>query len=187
MIVPHSKSTALIARVAVVAFFAAIIGGPTVAGHVPGATPMAPGHNAVLVLPIMNPDRGKRQFVDKGCIACHAINGIGGHDAPNMDAHATMGFVNPFDFAAKIWNHAGAMISAQEEALGEQIYFTGEELADIIAFVHDHQSQHTFSEADLTSMARKMMDHQHGNTPAPKAHAKELGHHLTPDTPKHAD
>ncbi len=187
MFVPQSKPSTLIKRLAVVALFAAVIGGPVVAGHVPGAAPMAPGHNAVLVLPIMNPERGKRQFVDKGCIACHAINGIGGHDAPNMDAHATMGFVNPFDFAAKMWNHAGAMISAQEEALGEQIYFTGEELADIIAFVHDHHSQHTFSEADLTPRARKMMGHQHGNTPAPKAHAKELGHDHTPGMPKHAD
>ena len=108
---------------------------------------------------------------------------------PNMDDSGlpSVQGVNPFDFAAKVWNHAGAMISAQEEAMGEQIYFTGEELADIIAFVHDHQSQHTFSEADLTSRARKMMDHQHEKTPGPKAHAKELGHNLTPDTPKHAD
>jgi hypothetical protein len=31
---------------------------------------------------------------------------------------------------------APAMIYAQEEALGEQILFTGDEFADIIAFVH---------------------------------------------------
>lgn len=187
MFVSHSSLTALIARISVVALFAAVIGGPAGAGHVPGAAPMTQGHNAVLVLPIMNPDRGKRHFVDKGCIACHAINGIGGHDAPNMDAHATMGYVNPFDFAASMWNHAGAMISAQEEALGEQIYFIGEELADIIAFVHDHQSQHTFSEADMTPKARKMMDHRHGDTPGPEAHAKELGHHGRLGMPKHAN
>ena len=71
MFVSHSKPTALIKRVAVVALFAVVIGETAVAGHVPGAAPMAPGHNAVLVLPIMNPDRGKRQFADKGCIACH--------------------------------------------------------------------------------------------------------------------
>ncbi len=68
MFVPHSKPTTLIKRVAVVALFAAVIGSAAVAEHVPGAAPMAPGHNAVLVLPIMNPDRGKRQFVDKGRI-----------------------------------------------------------------------------------------------------------------------
>ncbi len=51
MFVPHFNPAALIARVAVVALFTAVIGGPAVAGHVPGAAPMAPGHNAVLVLP----------------------------------------------------------------------------------------------------------------------------------------
>lgn len=35
-------------------------------------------------------------------------------------------------------------------ALGNQIEFTGREIADIIAFVHDHEIQHTFTEDDLT-------------------------------------
>ena len=160
---------------------------PAEADHVPGTTSLDPGHRARLVLPIMNPNRGKELFVSKGCVACHAINGIGGHDAPNMDAHLQMGLVNPFDFAAKMWNHAPAMIYAQEEALGEQIYFTGEELADIIAFVHDDGSQHNFTEADMTERAMKMLKHGHGETPGPKAHAKELGHQHGPDTPKHVD
>jgi len=38
-------------------------------------------------MPSMNPMRGRRLFVDKGCVACHAINGVGGHDATNLDAH----------------------------------------------------------------------------------------------------
>ena len=67
-----------------------------------------------------------------GCIACHAVNGVGGHDATNMDAHAMNGLMNPFDFAAKMWNHAPCMIAAQQGAFGEQIYFTGDDLADII-------------------------------------------------------
>ncbi|MFP6730258.1 MAG: hypothetical protein VCD50_08845 [Alphaproteobacteria bacterium] len=32
------------------------------------------------------------------------------------------------------------MIAMQEDELGEQIDFTGQELADIIAFVHDKNS-----------------------------------------------
>ncbi len=157
------------------------------AGHVPGAAPRKPGHVARLVFPIMNPERGKQLFVNKGCIACHAVNGVGGHDAPNMDAHARMEMVNPFDFAARMWNHAPAMIASQEGAFGEQIYFTGQELADIIAFVHDDDTQHTFTEDDLTPTARKMMNHDHGAAPATKAHAKELGHHHPPGTAPHKD
>ena len=42
----------------------------------------------------------------------NAINGVGGHDAPAMDAHSLSGLMNPFDFAAKMWNHAPAMIAA---------------------------------------------------------------------------
>ncbi len=126
--------------------------------------------------PSMNPLRGRQLFVSKGCVACHAINGVGGHDATNLDAHTMRPMMNPFEFAAKMWAMAPAMIYAQEEALGGQILFTGDELADIVAFVHNDQSQHDFSETDLTPEARKMMHHQHGAPSGPEAHAEELGH-----------
>jgi hypothetical protein len=128
-------------------------------------------------MPNMNPLRGRKLFVDKGCVACHAINGVGGHDATNLDAHTMRPMMNPFEFAAKMWTMAPAMIAAQEEALGEQILFTGDELADIVAFVHNDEAQHDFAEADLTTKARKMMDHGHGAAGGGvEAHAEELGH-----------
>lgn len=133
-------------------------------------------HLGRLMMPKMDPVRGKKLFVDKGCISCHAINGVGGHDAPAMDAHGMDKKMNPFDFAAKMWNHAPGMIAAQEEAFGEQINITGDELADIIAFVHDDETQHGFSESDLTPKAREMMNHGHGGMSAPDSHAKEIGH-----------
>ena len=185
MIPRHLRKTG-ITLVAVALTGAALVTSAT-ADHVPGAAPRKAGHVARLVLPIMNPERGKKLFVTKGCVACHAINGVGGHDAPNMDAHARMEMVNPFDFAARMWNHAPAMIASQEGAFGEQIYFTGQELADIIGFVHDEETQHTFTEDDLTPTAHKMMDHDHGAAPATKAHAKELGHNHAPGTPSHKD
>lgn len=80
--------------------------------------------------------------------------------------------------------------SIMEEALGEQIYFTGQELADIIAFMHDDAAQHSFIEHDLTPQARKMMHHEHGGEPAPAAHAEEVGHKPhkhAPGTPAHKD
>ncbi len=158
--------------------------------HVASSESVGPMHGARLVIPVMNPDRGKKLFLRKGCVACHAINGVGGHDAPPMDAHRDMGLVNPFDFAAKMWNHAPAMVAAQEEAFGEQIYFTGQELADIIAFLHDDGVQHAFNEHDLTPQARKMMHHEHGGLSGPAAHAEEVGHKphkFAPGTPAHND
>ena len=128
-------------------------------------------------MPDMNPLRGRKLFVSKGCVACHAINGVGGHDATNLDAHTMQPMMNPFDFAAKMWAMAPAMIYAQEEALGGQILFTGDELADIVAFVHNDEAQHDFGEADLTPEARKMMRHEHGAPGGgPEAHAETLGH-----------
>ncbi len=158
--------------------------------HVASSESIGAIHGARLVIPLMNPDRGKELFVSKGCVACHAINGVGGHDAPPMDAHRDMGLVNPFDFAAKMWNHAPAMVAAQEEAFGEQIYFTGQELADIIAFLHDDGVQHAFNDHDLTPQAQKMMQHEHGGQSGPAAHAEEVGHkpHMhAPGTPAHND
>ncbi len=144
---------------------------PSAAEHVASSSPEGV-ESMRLVMPIMNPIRGKALFVDKGCVACHAINGVGGHDAPPMDAHKMQELMNPFDFAAKMWNHAEAMIVSQIEAFGEQAYFTGRELADIIAFVHDDKTQRAFSEADLTDAARKLMNHTHGSQAAPAAHSE---------------
>jgi hypothetical protein len=139
-------------------------------------------------MPDMEPQRGRKLFVTKGCVACHAINGVGGHDATNLDAHTMQPMMNPFEFSAKMWRMAPAMIYAQEEALGEQILFTGEELADIIAFVHNDEAQHDFSEADLTPQARQMMHHEHGAPGGgPKAHAEELGHDHMPGQGHGAD
>lgn len=79
------------------------------------------------------------------------------------------------------------MIGAQEEAFGDQVYFTGDELADIIAFVHGDYSQHAFSEADLTPQARKMMHQEQGGMGADKAHAEEIDHGHVPGTKPHED
>lgn len=137
--------------------------------------PMMPGM-ARLMMPTMDSERGRRLFASKGCVACHAINGVGGHDATPLDAHTMTRVMNPFDFAAKMWRMAPMMIYAQEEALGEQILFTGDELADIIAFVHDDEAQHKFSEADIPPKIREWMGHSHGETGGgAEAHGEELG------------
>lgn len=122
-----------------------------------GKTMMSGEHIGRLMMPKMDPENGMKIFVDKGCVTCHSINGVGGEDAPAMDAHEMAKMMNPFELAAKMWNHAPGMIAAQEEELGEQITFTGQELADIIAFVHSDETQHEFSMKNLSGKAREMM------------------------------
>lgn len=149
-------------------------------------TPMPGAAN--LQLPEMDAARGRELFASKGCVACHSINGVGGHDATALDAHTMQPMMNPFDFAAKMWRMAPAMIYAQEEALGGQILFSGQELADIIAFVHDDEEQHKFSEADIPPEIMPMMHHEHHEEGGGAAHhGEELGHHHDADSGHHTD
>ena len=147
------------------------------AGH--GDDTAAAEHETIelqMAMPQMNAERGRILFAEKGCVACHSVNGVGGEDASTLDAHDMEPMMNPFDLAAKMWAMAPYMIEAQEEALGEQILFTGEELADIIAFLHSDEDQHMLTEASLSPEVLKMMDHAHGEMPGEEAHEEELGH-----------
>ncbi|CDX25401.1 exported hypothetical protein [Mesorhizobium sp. ORS 3324] len=114
---------------------------------------MSPG----LMMPVMNPAKGRKLFAEKGCVACHSVNGIGGTDAAALDASTMTPMMNPFDFTARMWTGAEAMIDMQREELGEQIQFTGQELADIIAFAHDAEEQKKFSEADIPPEIDKLL------------------------------
>ena len=100
--------------------------------------------------------RGRALFVSKGCVACHAINEVGGTSAPPLDAEGAPGEVDPLDFVARMWRGAEAMIFMQQQELGEQLDLTGRELADIIAFVHDPEERQKFSEADVPPTLRRM-------------------------------
>lgn len=111
-----------------------------------------------LVMPRMDPVAGRHLFASKGCVVCHSINGVGGTDAPKLDASTMKMPMDPFEFAAKMWHGAPAMIAMQQNELGAQIQFTGQELADIIAFVHDPMEQKKFSEADIPETIKKHME-----------------------------
>lgn len=117
---------------------------------------MSPG----LMMPTMNAARGRELFASKGCVVCHSINGVGGEDALMLDAEFMDDVMNPFEFAARMWRGAGAMVALQEDELGGQIDLTGEQLADIIAFVHDAEEQRKFSMADVPHEIEEMMHHE---------------------------
>jgi cytochrome c len=112
-----------------------------------------------MMMPSMDPTKGRKLFAAKGCVVCHAVNGIGGQDAPALDASTMPGMTNPFDFVANMWRGAAAMIDMQREELGEQIEFTGQELADIIAFLHHEKEQKKFSDADIPPKIKAVMAH----------------------------
>jgi len=113
-----------------------------------------------LQMPKMDPAHGRKLFASKGCVVCHSVNGVGGEDAPKLDASTMAPNMDPFDFAAKMWHGAPAMIMMQKEELGKQIEFTGDELADIIAFAHSPAEQEKFSEADIPEDIKELMEHE---------------------------
>lgn len=133
-------------------------------GSMMGAGMMAPG----LDMPQMNSAQGRKLFASKGCVVCHSVNGIGGEDAPALDAKTMPTHMNPFEFAAKMWRGAEAMIYLQREELGEQIEFNGEELGNIVAFIHDPAEQKKFSEDDIPPRIKDLMQHMEEEEPHEK-------------------
>ncbi len=132
--------------IALGAFSALPLATPATAQDHPPQNSDGDGPHAVqLVMPIMNSARGMELFIEKKCYACHSVNGVGGEDAAALDAHNMNDYMNPFDLAAKMWKMATVMIPMQEDELGAQVEFTGDELADIIAFLHDDKQQHKFT------------------------------------------
>ena len=125
-----------------------------------GGDQMAQAGQAQLVLTSADAVRGRALFVSKGCVACHAINEIGGTSGPPLDVEFAPGEVDPLDFVARMWRGAEAMVFMQQSLFGVQLDFTGEELADIIAFVHDPGEQRKFSEADVPPALRRLIREQ---------------------------
>lgn len=120
---------------------------------------MSPG----IILPRMDPANGRKLFAAKACVLCHAVNGIGGTDAPPLDASTMPPMMNPFDFAAGMWRGAEAMQALQRDELGAPIELTGQELADITAFVHDAAEQKRFTLDDIPAEVRKLMMNMDGS------------------------
>lgn len=136
-----------------------MMGQPALAqGNTSGGTEVAHG----LLLPHMDPAAGRKLFASKGCVVCHSINGIGGQDAAALDASTMPNPMNPFDFSAKMWRGAEAMVAMQKEELGAQIELTGDDLANIIAFVHDPKEQAKFSKADIPETIAKRLSNSAG-------------------------
>ncbi len=108
-------------------------------------------------VPFADAQEGRRLFVGKGCVVCHAINGVGGKAAPPLDGDPSQRHMDVFDFAARMWRGAATMIVLQEMELGYQITMTGPELAHLTRFVTDVEEQKKFSEADIPEVIRDWM------------------------------
>lgn len=105
-------------------------------------------------LPVPDAERGRRLFVQKACVVCHSVNGVGGTIGPALDASEPAGVFDPIDFAARMWRGAGAMVALQEAELGYQIELSGADIADLAAFAESHTEQEAFTEDEIPEVMR---------------------------------
>ncbi len=102
----------------------------------------------------VNSETGRALFVEKGCVLCHSVNGVGGEAAPAMDAQIGAPPIDPLDFAARMWRGAPAMIELQSIELGYTIYLTADEIADLAAFAADREEQRKLELAQVPQSIR---------------------------------
>jgi mono/diheme cytochrome c family protein len=81
-----------------------------------------------------DPIAGRRLFIERRCVRCHAIWGNGGTLGPDF---ATVGAGRSLpQLAGMFWNHTPRMIQTVRERGFGWPTFTEEELADIISFIY---------------------------------------------------
>ena len=111
-----------------------------------------------IAMPPMDAARGREVFVQKGCVACHSVNGVGGDLGPALNAADMPSPMNSFEFAARMWRGAGAMIALQEDLLGEAISLDGQDLADLVVFAHDAEEQARLTEDQIPERYRTLIE-----------------------------
>ena len=112
----------------------------------------------MLTLPDMNAERGKVLFAERGCVICHSVNNVGSDVATSLDASNMTIAREPFEFFARMWRGAPQMLSLQNADLGYQIDFSGQDIADIFAFVQNREIQEGFTEDDLPDHIKEIID-----------------------------
>lgn len=80
------------------------------------------------------PALGRELFVEKKCIQCHSVGGVGGQVGPDLVALGVRR--SPVEFAATIWNKAPAMIAAMAKRGITVPQLRPEDMADLVAYLY---------------------------------------------------
>jgi len=81
-----------------------------------------------------SPVAGGRIFMERGCVKCHAIQGLGGTAAPDLGkVRASWSFL---DIAGVMWNHTPRMDTEFERRRIARPSFTSDEMFHLISFVY---------------------------------------------------
>lgn len=100
---------------------------------------------------------GRALFVQKGCVLCHSINGVGGKAAPALDVADDYVKPDPLAFAARMWRGAPAMVEFQSLELGYVIDLTGEDIANLAAFAASREEQKKLLDSAIPEPMRNQL------------------------------
>ncbi len=114
----------------------------------------AQAEDPLIAVPAPDAKEGRALFVFKGCVVCHSVNGVGGLAGPPLDALSEPILIDPVDFAARMWRGSLAMAELQATEFGYQVELTGQEIADLAAFVAIPEAQKGFSETEIPDLIR---------------------------------
>jgi mono/diheme cytochrome c family protein len=96
----------------------------------------ASGKEPLYLLP-GRPSQGQKLFVEKGCIGCHSLKGLGGQaggELAQREIRLTM-----LQFALSMWNKAPAMLKEMTRRKIALPQLQAAEMADIIAYLYSVQ------------------------------------------------
>ncbi len=92
-----------------------------------------PPEGPLYVLP-GRPELGRELFVDKKCIQCHSVGGVGGKVGPDLVSLGVRR--SPVEFAATIWNKAPAMMKVMASRNIALPQLSPENMADLVAYLY---------------------------------------------------
>ena len=81
-----------------------------------------------------NPLEGSQLFADKGCLRCHAINGVGGVGGPELGQGILKRSL--LDIAGVMWNHSPGMAHVIEERRAARPVLKAPEMASLLSFLY---------------------------------------------------
>lgn len=83
---------------------------------------------------------GRQVFVSKRCTDCHSYLGKGGSDAPALDfMRGHLSATEVANMSGRVWDHLPQMLSHFEEEGIPVPTFTGNQMANLIAYLHSGQ------------------------------------------------
>jgi mono/diheme cytochrome c family protein len=97
-------------------------------------------------------NEGRALFEKKQCIKCHSIQGKGGNIGPDLGRRGL--YRNLVEFAAALWNKAPAMLRAMKLRKFTVPQLSGEEMADIVAYLRSFQY---FGEPGNPGLGRRLL------------------------------